>query len=254
MDDGSLQPGETISPRKIENKSVPQRPVAKTSEKSTESVVAAAPIETPVIAPVPVVESVDEAKKIGPALAQKESVASEAQTQQAEVDAEADKFADDYPDDYEEPETITWTASEFVAHEKSANWYFVLILVAIVVSALTYFITKDKISVGVVIFGAIFMSIYASRKPRQLDYAVDGRGISIGQRYYDFEEFRSFGIIPEGAFSSIVFMPHKRFAIPINIYYPPDQEDKIANAIGLQLPMEDHKHDAVDRLLKSIRF
>ena len=134
------------------------------------------------------------------------------------------------------------------------SWYLVLSLVAVIIAALIYFVTKDIISVGVVILSAFFLGMFAARKPRQLEYQIDPDGINIGDKRYFYDDFRSFGIIPEGPFSSIVFMPHKRFAVPISIYYPPDQEDNIANLIGQQLPIEEHKHDAVDRLMRTIRF
>src|SRR5437870_2945293 len=41
---------------------------------------------------------------------------------------------------------ITWTASEFVAHEKSAGWYLALTVVALVIAGVIYLLTRDIIS------------------------------------------------------------------------------------------------------------
>jgi len=149
---------------------------------------------------------------------------------------------------------LSWTASEFIAHEKSASWYLSLAGVAVLGAALVYLLTRDVISAAVVLVGALFLGIYAARQPRQLEYRVDTAGIGIGPKRYGYEEFRSFSVAQEGAFSSIVFMPLKRFAPTTTIYYAPDDEDQIINLLAVRLPMEEHRGDAVENLMRRIRF
>ena len=157
-------------------------------------------------------------------------------------------------DDQVANNAVEWRASEFVHHDKSSSWYIVLGVVALVVAVLIYLITRDFISVAVIVFGSLLFGIYAGRQPRQLEYRVDNRGVQIGQKYYGFDNFKSFSIASEGAFSSIVFMPLKRFSPMITIYFPPEDEDSIVNILAVSIPYEEYKLDAVDRLMKSIRF
>jgi hypothetical protein len=151
-------------------------------------------------------------------------------------------------------EAITWTASEFIAHAKSFGWYFVLAVVAVAVAAAIYLVTRDMISSGVIIVAALFLGFYAGHKPREMQYRLDASGLNVGEKYFSYNQFRSFAVLPEGAFSSIVFMPLKRFAVPTTIYYPPEEEDRIVGMIGGSLPLEQHGHDAVDRLMHRIHF
>jgi hypothetical protein len=150
--------------------------------------------------------------------------------------------------------TIAWTASEFVAHDKSAGWYFMLITASAAISVVVYLISKDFVSVAVVLTAALLLSVYGSHKPRQLEYRLDAHGIGIGPKSYGYEEFRSFSVVPEGAFSSIVFMPLKRFSPPISIYYAPEDEDKIVGMLSDRLPFEEGRRDAIDSLMRRIRF
>jgi hypothetical protein len=149
---------------------------------------------------------------------------------------------------------VNWTASEFVAHEKSTGWYGGLAIAAVIIAAFVYLLTKDKISTTVVVVAALALGVLGARKPRQLRYQLDEAGFSIGQKHYSYEMFRSFSVVPEGAFSSIVFMPLKRFAPVTTLYYPPESEDKILDVLAQRLPFEDHKADAVDSLMRRIRF
>src|SRR5665213_85059 len=94
-------------------------------------------------------------------------------------------------------ETISWTASEFIAHQKSAGWYGVLATGTIIVATAVYFLTKDKISTIAVVVVAGAFGFYAARQPRQLEYRLDNGGVGIGHKYYPYASFRSFAVVPE---------------------------------------------------------
>lgn len=153
-----------------------------------------------------------------------------------------------------DPKAITWTASEFIAHAKSPSWYLALSAVAAALSAVVYLISRDIISVIVVVVAALLLGFYGGRQPRQLEYKLDFKGLSIDDKHLGYGEFRSFSVMTEAGFSSIVFMPLKRFAAPTTIYYPPEDEDKIVGVLSGHLPLEERTHDAVDRLMHRIRY
>jgi hypothetical protein len=149
---------------------------------------------------------------------------------------------------------IVWSASEFVAHNKGMGWYATLGLAAVALSAVVFLLTRDLVSVIIIIFVAVLLGISAVRKPRVLNYQLNGSGLTIGQKFYPYLEFKSFSVMEEGAFSSIMFLPLKRFMPPISIYYDPKDEDQIVNMLAHYLPLENRTHDAIDSLIKRIRF
>lgn len=151
-------------------------------------------------------------------------------------------------------ESVSWTASEFIAHQKTIGWYGMLALSTAVLALAILFLTKDKISTGVVVLAAIVFGIYASRKPRTLGYSVGRTGLTIGQKTYTYDQFRSFSLLDEGAFSSIVFMPLKRFMPLLTIYYDPKDEQQIVTTLSDRLPMETHHLDLIDQLMRRVRF
>ena len=149
---------------------------------------------------------------------------------------------------------LSWTASEFMAHDKSAGWYVLLLLGAGLFAAAVYLLTKDVVSTGVVIVAAIILAIYGSHQPQEQQYTLDAQGIGIGSKRYDYDMYKSFAVASEGAFSSLVFMPLKRFAVPLTIYYAPEDEERIITLLGDRLPMEKHRLDAIDHLMRRLRF
>ena len=152
------------------------------------------------------------------------------------------------------PQEVEWTASEFVAHSKNMGWFTTLGAAAILLAAAIYFLTHDIVSAAIIVVVAILFGVSGSRKPRVLHFRVNDSGLAIGDKFYPYSEFKSFSVMDEGAFSSIMFMPLKRFMPPISIYYEPSDEERIVQVISYFLPMENREHDMIDNLVRRIRF
>lgn len=150
--------------------------------------------------------------------------------------------------------SITWTASEFIAHHKTAAWYLQLAAAAIIAAAIIGFITKDVITALTILVAAGLLAAYANRQPRELTYRIDQSGLHVGPRFYHLEDFRSFSVMAEGAFASISFTPLKRFAPMLTIYYDPNDQQKIVDVLSTRLPLQQRKADPIDRLMWRIRF
>ena len=151
-------------------------------------------------------------------------------------------------------EELSWTAAEFVEHQKTTTWYMALGLVGVVITVVAYLISRDKITTGVVVFAIITFGLYAARKPRTQEYHLNAGGILAGNRAYALQDFKTFSITQEGATVSIVFMPLKRFMPPLTIYVAPDMEERVVAFLSSFMPFERHKPDAVDALMRRIRF
>ena len=152
------------------------------------------------------------------------------------------------------PVGVTWTASEFIAHHKSAGWYGLIGLVALIVAATVWLVTKDVFSSVLVYIGVLLLGVYGAHKPRQLTYSLDELGITIGSYHHAFSEFRSFSVVSEDAFASIELVPLRRFAMYTTVYFDPADEDKIIKVLSTHLPKEEPREDLLEQLMHRIRF
>ncbi len=152
------------------------------------------------------------------------------------------------------PQTVSWTASEFIEHDKTNGWFMILGFVTLIVAALVYVLSRSVFTTGLVAVVAVLFGITAARKPRTLPYQIDNKGIHIGPRSYGYDTFKSFSVMHEGAINSIQLMPLKRFMPPLSLYFPPDQEQSITETLGSYLPYEPRSLDFVDRLMRQVRF
>ena len=161
--------------------------------------------------------------------------------------------AETYGAHYSEP-TVTWTASEYITHQKTLGWYALLALAAAALAAIAWLVTRDVFATVTVLVGLLLLAVYASRKPREQSYRLDGAGITIGNRVYGYQEFRSFAIVPEGAFLSVEFTPLKRFAMYTTIYFDPRDADRIVDVLSQFLPMDEPHANLADSLMRRIHF
>lgn len=152
------------------------------------------------------------------------------------------------------PDSIAWTASEFIAHEKTAKWYVLLTLCAIAAAAVVWVFTRDPIPTAAVFVGIELLVYYASHQPRQLHYRLDASGLTIGNRHLPYHDFHSFAVVPEGAFLSIELTPLKRFAMYTTIYFDPAEEDRIVGFLSNHLPMEAGRVSLTDNFMRRIHF
>ncbi len=148
---------------------------------------------------------------------------------------------------------ISWEALEYVHHAKNTTWFAVFGAVVLALLVLAYF-TQAWTFVILVIVMAVAMAIFALRPPRTLHYSLTHTGLQVEQAFYNYNDFRAFGILADETSYSIVLIPTRRFMPGVNIYFAEANGEKIVDILGARLPMEELKFDLVDRLMRRMRF
>jgi len=149
---------------------------------------------------------------------------------------------------------LSWEASEYIHHTKSPLWFVGYAVIMLVLLAVAFFLTHAWTFVILVVVMAIAMGVFATRPPRTLHYTLTETEVQIEKSVYHYSDFRSFGIVNDGALYSIVLIPTKRFMPAVNIYFAEEDGEKIVDILGARLPLEDHHLDLVDYLMRRLRF
>ena len=151
-------------------------------------------------------------------------------------------------------EFASWTASEFIAHEKPSYWHFAVIGVSILVAVVIFAFTREILSVLVVIvLGAVF-AIYGSAKPKTVQYRLTGEGVYTDEKLHKYNDFKSFSMIETAGLPYIQLMSRKRFMVPLTLYTEPNSIDSITEIIGRHVPYDQKQQDPVDKLSAKLRF
>lgn len=149
---------------------------------------------------------------------------------------------------------VEWSASEYVAHEKGFGWYALYAIVAVLIIALLYFITKDKFSTGALLLMAIIFAVAAGRKPRVVTYRLDKSGLTVGQKFYPYGMFKSFRMPEDGPFTSVYLIPLRRFDFPVGAFLAPDSQREALEVLASHLPLERGEPGLVDQIMRQLRF
>lgn len=159
-------------------------------------------------------------------------------------------------ENFQHENIISWTASEFIYHEKKFIWYLGLMTATLLTSLIGYLaLGRDWYTAAIITLLGIIFGFAAARKPRVLNYAVDDYGLMVDQKHYDYDNFKSFSVSDDnGPITSLVFMPSKRIGTVITIYVPSENLDDVTDIVGLYLPVEDHVSGLADKFLNKIKF
>lgn len=149
---------------------------------------------------------------------------------------------------------FSWTASEYIEHDRGGGWYFLLLIATAVLAAGVYFLTKEYFAAGTIVAVGLIVGMYARRKPRQMTYELSPSGLRIGEKMYNYGLFKSFALVKDGLLNSIQLAPLKRLMPPISVFYDAADEEKISDILGQHLPYEEAKPDTVDRLSRRLKF
>jgi hypothetical protein len=151
-------------------------------------------------------------------------------------------------------ETISWEASEYIDHHRDGAWFAGLIGVALVLVLISVFVIKNYYFTVLIIVMTIAIITYSQRPPRVIKYLLNEQGITIGQKFHAFEEFRSFGVIQDGAMYCVRLLPVGRFNQDATIYFAENDGENIVDILGSVLPMENVQFDFIDNILRRLRL
>jgi hypothetical protein len=151
-------------------------------------------------------------------------------------------------------ESIKWSASEYISHEKTNGWLVMLLLGSVFVSGLFFLMYRDVLTSLAVLTVGISIGFFGVRQPQPKNYELSSGGLRAGTIFHSFSEFKSFSVVEEGAVNSIWLKRLARFKPPVVIYFAPEDEEKILDLLSNFLPHEQRELDAIDRFSKKIRF
>ena len=151
------------------------------------------------------------------------------------------------------PESISWEAEEYIVRDKTSWWYVGLAALTIVLCGIAVLMQWWTFLI-VILLSAISLVIYTVRPPRIIHYSLTRKGLTEGNIFRSFDDFKSFGFLQENGHFAIVLTPRKRFSPRVTVYFPQSQGEVIIDALGLRLPMEEVHMDLLDRLIKFLRI
>jgi hypothetical protein len=151
------------------------------------------------------------------------------------------------------PDHVAWEASEYLQRNKDTLWTVIFGIVALAFLAFAVWL-QSWTFVAMILAGSAAVGFYAFRKPRVLQYAIDHEGFSVGDKDYEFTDFRAFGVRDEDAFYSVMLIPVKRLMPAVRMYFAEEHGEDIVDILSEHLPMEELPPDPFENFMKRLHF
>ena len=155
-----------------------------------------------------------------------------------------------------EPNTIiAWQAPEYFVFKKDAGWYITISILAVLVSALFYFVLHKWLPVIATLLSAVVLFSFGHHDPKIITYSILKSGIKIGRRFFPFNRLKSFWFMGNEGGLALYIETANRLQPSLLLQIQGQNPDEIRMALAKYLPEKPSgREDTIDRVARYIKF
>jgi len=173
---------------------------------------------------------------------------------QPEQQTEPEQVDDNQTLTLPERQPVQWQAPEYLQDHRSPWWFIAFWAVAIIFMVIAVLLIKSWSFAVLIPAMAAALTIYSHRPPRMISYVLSDKGLYINEKLHPMTEFKSFGIVSDESFPSIMLIPVKRFRLGLTVHFPAEAGEAIVDLLGSRIPMQEIKFDFFDRLTRQLHL
>lgn len=149
---------------------------------------------------------------------------------------------------------VYWEAPEHNHIEKTADWYWVLGILA-VAGSVTSIIFGNVLFGIVILLAGMTMFITGNRKPRVIPFEVSPRGVRIDSDLYPFATLESYYIDEEDYLGPQLLVKSKKLFVPLLLLPIPEEYiDDIESIIAPRLLEEHLEEPLAHKIMEFLGF
>ncbi|MFZ2522354.1 MAG: hypothetical protein WAX44_03930 [Minisyncoccia bacterium] len=150
-------------------------------------------------------------------------------------------------------EEISWKTQEYHYREKSADWYWIVGVVAVSISIISIILGNVVFAI-LVLVSAFTLSLFASKKPNLVEVKVSDDGIMMGQTRHLYSSFESFWVESKDGMPRML-LRSKKVYIPLTVIFIDDIDpEKVREILARNLVEEELSEPLLEKLLVYLGF
>lgn len=150
--------------------------------------------------------------------------------------------------------SVYWEAPEHTHIEKTADWYWVLGILA-VAGSVTSIIFGNVLFGVVILLAAMTMFMTGNKLPRIIPFEVSSRGVRIDSTLFPYSTLESFYIDEESYAGPQLIVKSKKLFVPLLILPLPEEYIDIVELIIAPRLMEEHLEEPLShKILEFLGF
>ena len=127
--------------------------------------------------------------------------------------------------------TISWKALEYKRKDKTVDWYWAVIIIALSLTVISI-ILHDALFAVLIILGTTTLLAFSIRGPQWVEITVDPRGFVVGHEMYPFATLDEFWVDITEENNHKILLKSKKLIMPLIV-----------------IPLEEHHHMDVREFL-----
>ncbi len=141
---------------------------------------------------------------------------------------------------------ISWRALEYKRKEKTADWYWAVIIIAICIVVVA-FIVHDGLFAIFIILATGALLAFSIREPQLVDINIDQRGFTVGNDTYPFATLHEFWVDISEKNNEKIILRSKRALLPLIIIPIEDMHHLDVRGFLLQYLPEKELHEPLSQ-------
>lgn len=147
-----------------------------------------------------------------------------------------------------------WQAIDFESHDKPKGWTTMVVLAGVILAGI--FVLMGLWLAVAVVAAAIFALLsQANSRGKKRNYALYDQGVTVDDKVFSFDQFKSFWIFPYQERFVVRFDQLRRFSLPVEMPIDGENPEQIRLFLTKHLPeAEDRGEDVSDTINRWIKF
>ncbi len=140
---------------------------------------------------------------------------------------------------------------EFDRPPKGILWYMVALTASIIFGFAAYFL-KNYTFIGILLLFWIIVIARDARPPTLVSLLIDNRGISLGNKLWEYKDLKEFSIFSVGDKNYLIFTPIGKFQL--NIKVPIKNTEEIKSKLTNSLTEVEYQEPLIEGLARILRM
>jgi len=150
--------------------------------------------------------------------------------------------------------SISWKALEYKRKEKTADWYWAVIIIAISIVIISL-IVRDGLFAIFIILATGTLLVFSIREPKFVDIRIDPRGFTVGNDVYPFATIHEFWVDISDKHNEKIILRSKRAVLPFIVIPIEEQHHLDVREFLLKyLPEKELREPLAQKIMERLGF
>lgn len=128
--------------------------------------------------------------------------------------------------------TIEWSTPEYSHKERDNDWYWTIGIITIIAFGVVIWMHNYIFAIFIILSG-ISLIMITMRKPEDVSFIIETKGLTLGRDLYSWKKIKSFNIIKKEKehYNKLLIETNKHFLPIYTIHIPKENTESIKNEL-----------------------